>query len=104
MNTLNETLRILNEADLIEDYEHFSKNYVDRNAGWLSYTLHKQRDFGVLTAINALRYIRQLKTFYFNRKKQFGAIVDDNITALEQVDRLIQTHLEQQYGILQIKQ
>ncbi len=104
MNTLNETLRILNEADLIEDYEHFSKNYVDRNAGWLSYTLHKQRDFGVLTAINALRYIRQLKTFYSNRSKQFGSIVEDNITALEQVDRLIQAHLEQQYGILQIKQ
>ena len=101
---MNKTLKILEEAHLIEGYEHFSKNYVDRNAGWLSYSLHKQRDFGVLTAINALRYIRQLKTFYSNRRKQFGGIVEDNITALEQVDTLIEAHLEQHYGILQIRQ
>ena len=52
MTTLSNTLEILIKAHLIEDYEHFSKNYVDRNGGWLSYQPHKDRDFCVETAIN----------------------------------------------------
>ena len=104
MTTLSNTLEILNKAHLVEDYEHFSKNYVDRNGGWLSYQLHKDRDFGVETAINTLRYVRQLQTFYFNKRRVVGALVDENIEALKQVDGLIQKHLEDRYGITQIKQ
>ena len=104
MTTLSNTLEILNKAHLVEDYEHFSKNYVDRNGGWLSYQLHKDRDFGIETAINTLRYVRQLQTFYFNKRRVVGALVDENIEALKQVDGLIQKHLEDRYGITQIKQ
>ena len=104
MTTLSNTLEILNKAHLVEDYEHFSKNYVDRNGGWLSYQLHEDRDFGIETAINTLRYVRQLQTFYFNKRRVVGALVDENIEALKQVDGLIQKHLEDRYGITQIKQ
>ena len=104
MTTLYKTLEILNKEHLLEGYEDFSKNYADRNGGWLSYQLHKKRDFGVETAINALRYIRELKTFYLGRRSKVGAIVDDNIEALEQADLLKQAHLEDRYGIIQIKQ
>jgi len=52
LTTLSNALEILDKAHLVEDYEHFSKNYVDRNGGWLSYQLHKDRDFCVETAIN----------------------------------------------------
>lgn len=104
MTTLYKTLETLNIAHLLEGYEDFSKNYADRNGGWLSYQLHKKRDFGVETAINALRYIRELKTFYLRGRSKVGAIVDDNIEALEQADLLIRAHLEDRYGIMQIKQ
>ena len=104
MTTLYKTLVILNKAHLLEGYEDFSKNYADRNGGWLSYQLHKKRDFGVETAINALRYIRELKTFYLGKRQRLGSLVDDTIEALEQVERLIQAHLEEQYDIIQIKQ
>ena len=105
MTTLSNTLEILNKAHLVEDYEHFSKNYVDRNGGWLSYQLHKDRDFCLETAIITLRNIRKVKTFYLNKRHSIGGIVvDDKIEALEQADSLIQAHLEDRYGTIQIKQ
>ena len=104
MSILKQTIDLLSKAHLLEGYEHFSINYVDRNAGWLSYQLHKDRDFGIETAINTLRYVRQLQTFYFNKRRVVGALVDENIEALKQVDGLIQKHLEDRYGITQIKQ
>jgi len=102
--TLKQTLEILSEANLIDTYADFSTDFADRNINWLSYTLHKGRDFNAETGINILRQIRKLKTFYFNKRQRVGAVVDDNIEALEQVDRLIQAHLENRYGILEIKQ
>lgn len=104
MNILNKTIEILKRTNLIEDYADFSENYAERNTGWLSYTLHKNRDFTVETSINVLRRIRYLKQQYEAKRLQFGAIVDDNIEALEEVDRLIGKHLENKYGITQIKQ
>ena len=38
------------------------------------------------------------------KRSKVGAIVDDNIEALEQADLLIQAHLKDRYGIIQIKQ
>ena len=104
MSILKQTIDILENAHLLEVYEHFSINYVDRSAGWLSYQLHKKRDFGVETAINTLRYVRQLQTFYLRKRGVVGALVDENIEALKKVDGLIQKHLEDRYGITQIKQ
>ena len=104
MSILKQTIDILENAHLIEGYEHFSIKFVDRNAGWLSYQLHKDRDFGVETAINTLKYVRQLQTFYLRKRGVVGALVDENIEALKQVDGLIQKHLEDRYGITQIKQ
>ena len=104
MTILSKTLEILNKAQLIEGYRHFSTNYVDRNAGWLSYQLHKDRDFCVETAINTLRHVRKVKTFYLERHKALGGVVDENINALDEADSLIQGHLENRYGIKQIKQ
>ena len=101
---MNKTLKILEEAHLIEGYEHFSKNYVDRNGGWLSYQLHKDGDFCVETAINTLRSIRKVKAFYLNKRHSIGGIVDEYIEALTKADRLIQAHIENKYGILEIKQ
>ena len=102
--TLKQTIEILSEANLIDTYADFSTDFADRNINWLSYTLHKGRDFNAETGINILRHIRKLKTFYFYKKKQVGAVVDENIEALEQADLLIQAHLEDRYGIIQIKQ
>ena len=104
MTTLSNTLEILDKAHLVEDYEHFSKNYVDRNGGWLSYQLHKDRDFCLETAIITLRNIRKVKTFYLNKRHSIGGIVDEYIEALTKADRLIQAHIENKYGILEIKQ
>lgn len=104
LNTLTETLKILNKVDLIESYEDFSKNFADRSSGWLSYQIHKNRDFGIETAINALKETRRVKTFYLGKRQRLGSLVDDTIEALEQVERLIQAHLEEQYDIIQIKQ
>ena len=59
------------------------------NLHWRCVSTHKDRDFGVETAINTLRYVRQLQTFYFNKRRVVGALVDDNIEALKQVDGLI---------------
>ena len=65
---------------------------------------YKDRDFGVETAINTLKYVRKLQTFYLRKRGVVGALVDENIEALKQVDGLIQKHLEDRYGITQIKQ
>ena len=104
MSILKQTIDILSKAHLLEGYEHFSINYVDRNAGWLSYQLHKDRDFCVETAIITLRNIRKVKTFYLNKRHSIGGIVDEYIEALTKADRLIQAHIENKYGILEIKQ
>ena len=104
MSTLNKTLEILEKVHLVEGYEDFSINYANRNSGWLSYQLHKDRDFSVLAAISTLRSVRRVKTFYFGKKQRLGALADEYIDALEQADALLQTHLEEQYGIIQIKQ
>ena len=104
MNILNKTIQILTDAQLINDYADFSTNYAERNAGWLSYTIHKKRDFTVETSINALKRTRLLKKYYENRHRQLGGIVDEYIYALNSVSTLLEKHLEKKYGILKIKQ
>jgi hypothetical protein len=104
LNILNEIIKILTDAQLIYDYADFSTNYAERNAGWLSYTIHKQRDFTVETSINALKRTRVVKEHYTKRYRQFGSVVDDYMEALNKVIRLLEQHLETKHGILQIKQ
>ena len=104
MNILNKTIQILTDAQLINDYADFSKNYAERNAGWLSYTIHKKRDFTVETSINALKRTRLLKEYYVNKQKQLGGVVDEYIYALNKVSTLLEKHLETKHGILKIKQ
>ena len=104
MNILNEIIKILTDAQLIYDYADFSTNYAERNAGWLSYTIHKQRDFTVETSINALKRTRLLEEHYANRQRQLGGVVDEYIHALNKVSTLLEQHLEKKHGILKIKQ
>ena len=54
--------------------------------------------------IITLRNIRKVKTFYLNKRHSIGGIVDEYIEALTKADRLIQAHIENKYGILEIKQ
>jgi hypothetical protein len=103
LNILNKTVQILTDAQLIDDYADFSTNYAERNAGWLSYTIHKQRDFTVETSINALKRTRLLKQHYANKQKQLGGVVDEYIHALNKVSTLLEQHLETKHGILKIK-
>lgn len=104
MSILKQTIQILQNAQVLEGYEHFSTKYAKRNAGWLSYQLHKDRDFNVETAINVLRYVRKVKSFYLEKTRIVGVFAEDCVEAHEQVDRLIQAHLEDRYGIAEIKQ
>lgn len=104
MNILNKTIQILTDAQLINDYADFSTNYAERNAGWLSYTIHMKRDFTVETSINALKRTRLLKEHYANRQRQLGGVVDEYIHALNKVSTLLEKHLETKHGILKIKQ
>ena len=104
MNILNKTIQILTDAQLIDDYADFSTNYAERNAGWVSYTIHMKRDFTVETSINALKRTRLLKEHYANRQRQLGGVVDEYIHALNKVSTLLEKHLETKHGILKIKQ
>ena len=103
MNILNKTIQILTDAQLIDDYADFSTNYAERNAEWLSYTIHKQRDFTVETSINALKRTRLLEEHYANRQRQLGGVVYEYIHALSKVSALLEQHLEKKHGILKIK-
>ena len=104
LSILKQTIQILHNAQLLEGYEHFSTHYAQRNAGWLSYQLHKDRDFTVETAINVLRYVRKVKSFYLEKTRLVGVFAEECVEAHEQIDRLIQAHLEDRYGIAEIKQ
>ena len=54
--------------------------------------------------IITLRNIRKVKTFNLNKRHIIGGIVDEYIEALTKADRLIQAHIENKYGIIEIKQ
>ena len=104
MNLLKQTLEILTQAHLIDSYADFSNDFANRNTGWLSYTLHKQRDVNVETAINILRQTRHLKQTYEQKQRRWGGIMDDSVEALSKVEALLHTHLRDKYGIIEITQ
>ena len=83
MNLLKQTLEILTQAHLIESYADFSNDFANRNTGWLSYTLHKQRDVNVETAINILRQTRHLKQTYEQKQRR---ILGESVIVLCRMD------------------
>lgn len=99
MNKLNKTIEILERTNLIKDYADFSKNYAERNDGWLSYTLHKEKDFTLSTSINVLRNVRCLREQCTAKHDDYDPVVSHNIEALNEVDQLLGQHLKNAYGI-----
>ena len=103
MTTLEKTIQILFENDLVHTFEEFSEKWAGKNKGWLAYTRHKRREYSTDAAFNVLRVTRQHKIRLTIRRGRVGDLVDDALQAVGDVEALLEVFLRAKHQIKECK-
>lgn len=87
----------LHDFDIVDNAEEFGTVWCGRSKSWFAVQKHKGGDFSVATAITLLNYTKVRRALRILKRKQLGAILDDEIKLLTAIierldDYLLQTH------------
>lgn len=102
MNRLKTTIDKLQAVYLIDNLNHFSCEWANRNKGWAAYTLHKKRDFNISTAINVLRNTRTKLGRLKQLSSKYGYEPKNLVLALTEIENLLENYLEEQHFITKV--
>ena len=101
MTTLEKTIQILFENDLVHTFEEFSEKWACKNKGWLAYTRCKGRDYSTDAAFNVLRETRKRKEKLMLVRRRMGNLIDEALSALTMVEALLKALLQRRHNIME---
>jgi hypothetical protein len=100
VTTLERTIEILIENELVYCFEEFSEKWAKKNKTWLAYTRCKGHDYSTDAAFNVLKETRKRKSNLITAHARLGAIVEDGIQALATVELLLKDFLYKKHKLL----
>ena len=75
----------LNENRLLSNAEEFSTDWCNRSRSWFAVQKNKGSDFSIPAAISLLNYVKVRRAMRILKRKQLGAILDDEIAMLTSI-------------------
>jgi hypothetical protein len=94
MTLLENIYHHLHNNGLVNNREHFSKQYLGKSRNWYAVQTHEGRDFSTNAAIECLRSIRN--------KTRSRTLSGEQQVALLTAERLVSQHLSQRHAVAEI--
>ena len=92
----------LHNFDIVHNAEEFGTAWCGRSKSWFAVQKHKGGDLSVATAITLLNYTKVRRTLRILKRKQLGAILDDEINLLTDIMERLDKYLLQAHNIVEV--
>ena len=92
----------LHDFDIVDNAEEFGTVWCGRSKSWFAVQKHKGGDFSVATAITLLNYTKVRRALRILKRKQLGAILDDEINLLTAIIKRLDDYLLQAHNIVEV--
>lgn len=92
----------LHDFDIVDNAEEFGTVWCGRSKSWFAVQKHKGGDFSVATAITLLNYTKVRRALRILKRKQLGAILDDEIKLLTVIIKRLDDYLLQAHNIVEV--
>ena len=92
----------LHDFDIVDSAEEFGTAWCGRSKSWFAVQKHKGGDFSVATAITLLNYTKVRRALRILKRKQLGAILDEEINLLTTTIKRLDDYLLQKHNIAEI--
>jgi len=99
METIYTDLRSLR---IVENADEFGTVWCGRSKSWFAVQKHKGGDLSVATAITLLNYTKVRRVLRILKRKQLGAILDDEINLLTATIKRLDDYLLQAHNIVEV--
>ena len=92
----------LHEFDIVDSAEEFSTVWCGKSKSWFAVQKNKGGDLSVAAAITLMNYVKVRRALRLLKRKQMGAILDDEISLLATVIKRLDDYLLQSHNILEV--
>ncbi len=92
----------LHSFDIVDNAEEFSTVWCGRSKSWFAVQKNKGGDLSVAAAITLLNYIKVRRALRILKRKQIGAILDDEINLLAIIITRLDDYLLQSHNIVEV--
>ncbi|WP_294619210.1 hypothetical protein [uncultured Roseovarius sp.] len=90
---------VLSQNELVHTAEDFGVNWCGKCKSWYAERKHARRDFGVAAATACYRAIHHKLEQVRKSRLRIGAVLDDEVEALEAARDLVQRYLLEHHSI-----
>ena len=92
----------LHDFDIVESAEEFSTAWCGKSKSWFAVQKNKGGELSVATAITLLNYTKIRRALRILKRKQVGAILDDEISLLTDIIKRLDEYLLQAHNIAEV--
>lgn len=96
---LVEVFKCLLQHQLVGSAEAFSVEWCGKSKSWYAERKHAGKDFGVSAGVECYRAVEQKLEQMRRRRRRIGAVLDDEVAALEAARDIVQQHLMENHLI-----